>query len=60
MGVSTDIAGNPVKGKDYTKELADLISKTSGGVSEAEADTREGGGKTDVSSNMIPDEEQET
>lgn len=32
MAANTDISGKPVKGKDYTAELADLISRTSGGV----------------------------
>jgi len=34
VGVNTDIAGNPIVGKDYTTELAELISRTSGGVRE--------------------------
>ncbi len=34
VGVNTDIAGNPIVGKDYTAELAELISRTSGAVRE--------------------------
>ena len=34
LGVSTDISGVPIKGKDYTDDLADLIKRTSGEVSE--------------------------
>lgn len=33
VGLNTDIAGNPIKGKDYTQELASLITRTAGGVS---------------------------
>ncbi|CAM9907508.1 unnamed protein product [Pylaiella littoralis] len=32
VGIMTDIAGNPVAHKNYTSELAELISRTSGGV----------------------------
>ena len=33
VGINTDIAGKPVKSKNYTAELAQLIADTSGGVS---------------------------
>lgn len=33
VGLNTDIAGNPIRGKDYTQELASLITRTAGGVS---------------------------
>lgn len=34
--VTTDIAGRPVTEQDYTTELAGLISRTSGGVSQCQ------------------------
>ncbi|CBJ26995.1 conserved unknown protein [Ectocarpus siliculosus] len=32
VGLNTDIAGNPIRGKDYTQELASLITRTAGGA----------------------------
>lgn len=32
LGVNTDISGKPIKGKDYTDDLVDLIKRTSGDV----------------------------
>lgn len=32
LGVNTDMSGVAIKGKDYTNDLADLISRTDGEV----------------------------
>ena len=34
LGVNTDMSGKAIKGKDYTDDLAELIARTSGEVSE--------------------------
>lgn len=40
VSVNTDIAGKPVKGKNYTAELAQLIAESSGGVRDGQRQTR--------------------